>query len=393
MPILLSGGGSADGAAVTVRLGLNETVSSTYFKTSDTRLTCSPELMCCIATPIAMKRNEVVHAPAPVSPALLQGLHAVSEIFCAWYPELRPLKIQAELSNVPAPETESHVRYKVGSFFSGGVDSFYTLLKHSETITDLIVVRGFDVALQNDTLWGQVSAMARKVGAAMGKRVIEVETDVRSLLESNGLPWGEQSHGVALASVGHAVGADMKQIFIPASHTFRDLFPWGSHPLVDPHWSTEGLAFHHDGCEATRIDKVRLIAQHPVALSSLRVCYENRGNAYNCGRCEKCLRTMLNLAAVGALERASTFPTSITPKDVRGMRLFGDNGLAFAQENMEALEHVPGAEPLRRAMSIAAKRARLRAGVVSLIRGNEAVFNMAKRSVGMLAKARRSTPA
>ena len=40
----------------------------------------------------------------------------------------------------------------------------------------------------------------------------------------------------------------------------------------------------------------------------LRVCWQNPDNAYNCGRCEKCFRTMLDLWVVGALDRCDTLP-------------------------------------------------------------------------------------
>ena len=63
---------------------------------------------------------------------------------------------------------------------------------------------------------------------------------------------------------------------------------FGSHPLLDPLWSTETLAFVHDGCEANRMEKVRRIAESPLLLEGLRVCVDDRGpDVYNCGSCWK----------------------------------------------------------------------------------------------------------
>ena len=49
----------------------------------------------------------------------------------------------------------------------------------------------------------------------------------------------------------------------------------------------------HDGAEARRCDKLRRLAESAPALKGLRVCWQDAG--FNCGRCEKCLRTMIAL--------------------------------------------------------------------------------------------------
>ena len=40
--------------------------------------------------------------------------------------------------------------------------------------------------------------------------------------------------------------------------TYAHLGPLGSHPLLDPLWSSEDVELVHDGCEATRLDKLAL---------------------------------------------------------------------------------------------------------------------------------------
>ena len=62
------------------------------------------------------------------------------------------------------------------------------------------------------------------------------------------------------------------------------------------------------GCEASRLDKLDVVAREPAARHSLRVCWENRGGAYNCGRCEKCLRTMVAMDALGVLDAVRPLP-------------------------------------------------------------------------------------
>jgi hypothetical protein len=348
-----------------------------FLETRDARSGAPGELLCCVGLPLAMKAGAALQVEGTVSPSFLHGLKANADIFSSWYPDMRCESIDVGVAEPAAAPGGGPTR--TATFFSGGVDSFYTLLKRRDEIDVILLVRGFDIALGNDPLWNEVAAMTRRVADGLGKRLVVVHTNARAVFDAAGLWWGDQSHGAALAAVGHFIGEDLGTVYVPSTHTYRDLFPWGSHPLLDPNWSTPGLAFRHDGCEATRVDKVRSIAAHPIALSSLRVCYENRGGAYNCCRCEKCLRTMLNLAAVGALARAVTFPEPLEPRRVRAMSVRGENGLSFARENLEALATVPGTEALQQALRATARRARLRVGVVSALRPFPAAFRMARR--------------
>ena len=88
----------------------------------------------------------------------------------------------------------------------------------------------------------------------------------------------------------------------------------GLEPCAGRPLEHETTTFIHDGTEATRLKKViSQIARSPLALEHLRVCFANEKSAYNCGQCDKCLRTMINLYVAGVLEQSSTFPHHIDP--------------------------------------------------------------------------------
>jgi hypothetical protein len=147
-----------------------------------------------------------------------------------------------------------------------------------------------------------------------------VETTLRGVTERKRMVpefhnW-EISHGSALASVAHLLSDQFDRICIPATHTYGDVIPWGSHPLLDPLWSSDQLDILYDGAEANRFQKCEVIAQYPKALDTLRVCWKNPGGDYNCGHCEKCTRTMLMLKAHGVLEKSKAFPTTLTSSKV-----------------------------------------------------------------------------
>jgi hypothetical protein len=310
-----------------------------YFRSDDAILTPHLEAFVACAFLPAMKKGGALVAGGEVSQRLLDAVPRIAGVFRSWDSALHPLEICDVTSVVRNPPQGDGI----GTFFTGGVDSFYTLLTHRDEITDLIYVHGFDIPLENAPLREKVSRMVRRVASHFGKRAVEVETNLHDLLDPYA-GWQAMAHGAALAAVGHLLSSHLARIYIPATYSRETMHRAGSHPLLDPLWSTEVLEFVHDGSEASRPAKVALLAQSDIALQSLRVCYRNFGGAYNCGRCEKCLRTMMNLSAVGALDRCTTFAAPLDPRRVARMMLL-DNCRPFHEENLRALE-AAGTDPV-----------------------------------------------
>ena len=278
----------------------------------------------------AMKAGTNLVLDEPLDTTFTENLSTIQDIYSTWYDEPERIDVRAPLADSQSTSISNHT----ATFFSGGVDSFYTLLKHEDEIDALVYVHGFDVDLNDTSLRRQISGMLHEVGDHFGKTVIEVETDLRDFSEGRAA-WG-QYHGAALATVSHTLETNF-DIFIPSSHTYAHLFPWGSHPLLDPLWSTRSTKFAHDGCEANRVQKCAKIVDHPIALNSLRVCWRNPESVYNCGRCEKCMRTMINLMAAGGLEDCSTFDASLDLSRLSKMQIQDKNTRAHAGENLSTL--------------------------------------------------------
>ena len=216
-----------------------------------------------------------------------------------------------------------------GAFFSGGVDSFYMLLgnvarypgEDSRAISHLLLVHGFDIPLTDQRLFEGVRCQADVVAQALGKTLVLVRTNVREVLRD--MDWSHHAVGPALASVGLSLGRVFHTIFIASGEAFEELrgFATGCHPGLDPLWSTETLEFVHAGAEARKGDKIGLIASSPLALRTLRVCWENPGGAYNCGHCEKCLATMVLLDLHGVLGEAGHLPHQLDLAEIQDMTL------------------------------------------------------------------------
>lgn len=279
----------------------------------------------------AMREGRSLQIRRPISPRLLENASVIQKIFRTWDLRAREIVIDA----TPAKIACSNPSPGVGCFFTGGLDSFYTALKHRDEITHLVFVHGFDVPINDIPLRARVSESLREVAAKLQKPLLEVETNLREFSDRR-MDWYFY-HGAALAAVGLLLSGRFRKMFIAASRSYADLIPVGSHPLLDPLWSTETIEFVHDGCEATRIEKAAAIASNEIALKYLRVCWENRGGAYNCGQCEKCLRTMACLRTIGVLQRCSTFESSLNLKALAGLEVEPTHR-THLENNLDVLE-------------------------------------------------------
>jgi hypothetical protein len=128
---------------------------------------------------------------------------------------------------------------------------------------------------------------------------------------------------------------------------------FGSHPTLDQLWSTERTAIVHDGADARRVDKVRLLADHREALSNLKVCFA-ADTARNCGRCDKCLITMMELHIAGVLEECPAFERPLDPRATVRIR-----HPALRRSVVEAFDAL-GDGPLDIALRLALEKAFLR---------------------------------
>jgi hypothetical protein len=199
-----------------------------------------------------------------------------------------------------------------GAFFSGGVDSFFTLLRNetpevgSFAVDDLIAIHGFDILLESEDAFETHRRRLERVAAETGKSLIPVSMNLRRTRLSE-LPMGGLWHGSALAAVGLLLENRFERLLVAASLEYIKLEAWGSHPLTDPLLSTSRTSVLHDGAGFERWEKLEFLAEFDLALRSLRVCSRNTSD--NCGACEKCYRNMIILEVLGALRRSPTFPT------------------------------------------------------------------------------------
>ena len=238
----------------------------------------------------AMVRNVplVIDDPAPLSRALHTRLNDIQRVFATWNGELAVVPIEARRLDEP-PGTD-----EVLACFSGGIDSAYTYGTHRDRVTQLLLIEGFAAGRGGERDWeGNVAARARFAGEE-GRQLIAVGSNVRGWLAKRELSL-LLTHGAILCSI--AATLRPSRFLVPASYTADELAPWGSHPLVDPLWSTPATEVIHHGFTEARVEKTRALCADQRPLDQLQVCWF--AGSMNCGECGKCMRTALTLHLLG----------------------------------------------------------------------------------------------
>jgi hypothetical protein len=262
--------------------------------------------------PLALKTKSTLVLDGVVSERLVINCQQIMKIYSRWFDNMNPIDIQAKELVSYSANSKS-----VGSFFTGGVDSFYTVLKNLDTyqnesrITHLLYVHGFDIDVDNQDLFETVKKEIKLAVNGLELEHLFIKTNLRQITDQY-VRWGEEQHGAALASAGLCLSPFLKTVYIPSSVSYSELYKWASHPNVDPLWSNEQLQFIHDGNEANRSQKILWqLSKSKIALKHLRVCWKNTNNSYNCGMCGKCIRTKINLKITGVLEQCKTLDNNI----------------------------------------------------------------------------------
>jgi hypothetical protein len=250
-----------------------------------------------------------------------------------WGARLKTVAVES-----PPPRADCRGGNGTASFFSGGVDSFYTLLTRAADLDTLVFVHGYDLRLDQERLKAEAASRARSVAGETGKALVEVETDCRELLDPF-IDWGTYGHRLMLMSIGLLLAPQFGRVYVPGGYADPALGAGRTQPGEYEAFSL-GVDLAPDGIEARRIDKTRAIAAWPLALANLRVCWENRRGALNCGECEKCLRTLVGLRLAGAPAGPPTFARPLDLDRVRKLDLVDANARAYMVENLERAREV-----------------------------------------------------
>lgn len=215
------------------------------------------------------------------------------------------------LINILAPLDSSPLSSAnaVGASLSGGVDSFYTLLRHinrKESSFNITHLTFFNAGASGEfggdearTRYKERIEWIHDVAEELDAEMICVDTNANELLHQN----HEATHTFRTLAIPLLLQKLFDKYYFSSGFSFRD---FGFDKMDTAHYdllnieclSTDTLTFYSSGGESTRLEKLEYISNFPITYKRLNVCVSE---AVNCSRCEKCRRTIVGLYAIGKL--------------------------------------------------------------------------------------------
>lgn len=279
-----------DGRRVTARVAGRDV----WFESADAPLAGSGEAFGTALLIPAMRAGRSLTVDGPVCATWATNLGPLTAAFRnLWYPDAPAPRVTPEPRATPPGSATALC-------FSGGVDAFHTLLAGGRPVDTLVYVAGYDVKLADSGRLAAVERLLREVAASSHAGSVVVSSNLRRHPLVRATPW-RREFGAALAAVGHVLAPEVGRLLISSDGLGFEHPEVGSRPSTDPLFGSATLAVEHVAPGTTRLEKLRAIGGDPLVQRHLRVCWHNVDGKTNCGRCEKCLRTMLMLDVCGTL--------------------------------------------------------------------------------------------
>ena len=299
--------------------------------------------------PAAMRGGYTIVCQTPMSQRLhYQLTNYLIPSLCAAGDLYHPVSIQAPFASEPLKNQKG-----VGTGFSGGVDSLYSIMTHGKDsdypLTHLAV---FNVGVFEGPAFrdgfrkscGNAREFAEKAGlelVCLDSNITQVLPerflDVYSFRNLAGAMALQSLFSVYLLSSGHDV----------ANFSF-DLRNSATYDLLTVHCAqTESLSVYLSGAQMPRSGKLKALSGWEPAYRWLHPCVYGHVGGKNCGHCKKCARDMTTLYALGTLDRfEAVFDTAAYKKALpqrigfvlanRGNHLY-DETLALLEKNEVAI--------------------------------------------------------
>jgi len=230
----------------------------------------------------------------------LNSLNKVESVFKTWFPQFL-FSTKIHVGNIVSNKFNNE---EYALLFSGGIDSLCSYIRNKEKKPTLISIWGADIPTYEYDFWNKIKG--RLVDFAKREKVDIhfIKTNARELI-NNGLIgkeygeieggwWETVSHGLVLTGITAPL-QEFKFLFIASAFDNEYKNPHGSHffNFVNAGWADTKIVY--DSSDLTRQEKIKFILRgNPQYHAYLKVCH-SQFRDYNCGTCEKCLRTITGL--------------------------------------------------------------------------------------------------
>lgn len=257
----------------------------------------------------AMRNNHDIVSEIPITETLLFNINTyLIPALIENNPSFHKVRIQAQTDNTILPSKGA-----VGTGISCGVDSLHAIANHLDSIYPNHVIT--HVTFNNVGSHGEGEA-ARKLYLSRIERPRQFAEDMGYTFvasDSNLMDVIEQSHFKTHTYSSMFPVFCLQKLFsiyyyASGGYKFNEFdlkdkpqLCCGSYELLSlPIFSTPNITICSDGMGLTRMGKIKQIINYKPSYRYLNVCLEEGDN---CGHCEKCVRTLLGLDALGVVDR------------------------------------------------------------------------------------------
>jgi len=234
-----------------------------------------------------------------IDQAFYDSLLKVEKVYKTWFPQFKfGSVIHVDETSVNQFHNKGHAL-----LFSGGLDSVTSYIKNKEKKPELISIWGADIPTDEINFWKVVKKQVSEFASDENLKCRFIKTNLREannneLLKNEfGMDWWlTVSHGLILAGVtAPLLTGGIGTLLIASTHKTEYDVPHGSHLFLNTPAYFGDISTVYDLHEMNRHEKIKYLSKSDeIYRSRLRVCF-SQFTDFNCGICEKCLRTMASL--------------------------------------------------------------------------------------------------
>ncbi|MFK8250689.1 adenine nucleotide alpha hydrolase family protein [Ancylobacter terrae] len=310
--------------------------------------------------PFAMRRGGRLHIKGTVDPAVLENARKLARIWSMWLPETySPVTISADAEAVPPPPASDGGVL----LYSGGVDSTYALVRamQGEGLAGVLTVHGMDYGHRDEAA---IAALLEKTQPLLDRYTLPrfvVRTDLGRQARQLGL-----THAFVLSSCLFLLSSSFGRGHIAADITPEQdflAFPWGTNHITNPLFAGSHFRLETLSLDVSRIHKLDLLRDDPVALKAISFCGVKAMRPHNCGECAKCMRNKTMFVALSGDCPDIFLKPGVTEARIRKLDVASNVAFKHYAEILEVarergfLDRLPGLEA-HVAAGIAARRRR-----------------------------------
>jgi hypothetical protein len=290
-----------------------------------------------------------------VDPQLRARLTMAMRLMKHWqHSPLRPPEILAPSAVRPLADTTHST---TALFLSGGVDSLASLYWNASQYREgdprrvgvAFFAHGLDVGDPNKPdrldVWNLGIQKLSVLCQELGVELVTVKVNLRNLA-MNWRFYAKWQFASLLAAIAHTASSRIHRCIITPDNVLEyTMHPHGSHPWLNTYFGADFLEFITGDMEQfSRLERVRILSAHPGVMNALRVCWDSAAipeGYLNCGRCAKCVRTMLEFMVCDQLVQTTAFPhKDVTPRMMRATHIRSHVELEYFLELIEPLEAI-----------------------------------------------------